>query len=179
MLECEQEELPSQYALTTKHMCWKWHFRFYGSSKAECWKAPAWERGWQGAFGPNLCPKCVGAKRSFSLLLKWGWTCGLAAPFPLLEYFWISVWQGIHIWITALEVSYQYFAEQKALCTALMFLELVLGLARFGVSKTQNSLLKEERGSMVQNCFNVEDGSSIFNVIKSIMLMIICCLHIG
>lgn len=30
---------------------------------------------------------------------------------------------------------------------------------------------------MVQNCFNVEDGSLIFNFIKSIMLMVICCLH--
>lgn len=175
MLECEQEELPSQYALTTEHMWWKGHFRFYGSSKAKCWKAAAGERGWRGVVVPNLCPKCVSAKRGFSLVLKWDWTCGFLAAFPLLGYFWISVWQGIHIWITALEVSCQYFAEQKASCTAVTFSELVLvwqGLV-FQKSKT----VKEERGSMVQNCSNVEDVFLIFNVMKRVMLMVICCLH--
>lgn len=55
-------------------------------------------------------------------------------------------------------------------------LRISFGLARFGVSKIQNSV-KEERGSVVQNCLNVKDDSLIFNVIKSIMLMIICCSH--
>lgn len=72
-------------------------------------------------------------------------------------------------------MSCQYFAEQKASCTAVTFSELVLvwqGLV-FQKSKT----VKEERGSMVQNCSNVEDGFLIFNVMKRVMLMVICCLH--
>lgn len=49
------------------------------------------------------------------------------------------------------------------------------GLARFAVSKTQNSV--KERVSMVQNFFSVEDGSLIFNLIKSILLMVVRCLQ--
>lgn len=72
-------------------------------------------------------------------------------------------------------MSYQYFAEQKALCTAVMFSELVLVWQGLVVQKSK--IVKEERGSMVKNCFNVEDGSLIFNLIKNIMLIVLCCLH--
>lgn len=43
-----------------------------------------------------------------------------------------------------------------------------ISLARFSVSKIQNSL----------NFFNVEGSSLIFNLIKSIMLMVVGCLHV-
>lgn len=68
------------------------------------------------------------------------------------------------------------FCQAETFVYCCDILRISFGLARFGVSKIQNSV-KEERGSVVQNCFKVEDGSLIFNVIKSIMLMIICCLH--
>lgn len=45
----------------------------------------------EGHLGQVCAPNVSGQKGFFSLMLKWGWTCGLLAAFPLLEYFWISV----------------------------------------------------------------------------------------
>lgn len=38
----------------------------------------------EGHLDPNCAPR-VGAKRGFSLVLKWGWTCGLLAAFHFLN----------------------------------------------------------------------------------------------
>lgn len=68
------------------------------------------------------------------------------------------------------------FCRAKCFVYCCDVFRISFGLARFAVSKIQNSV-KEERVSTVQNFFSVEDGSLNFNLIKSIMLMVVCCLQ--
>lgn len=133
----------------------------------------------RGAGEGHLCPICArmcrGKKEFFPCVevgLDLWFACCISTSWVLLG---ISLTGNSHMDNCSRGVI-SIFCRAKSFVYCCDIFRISFGLARFGVPKIQNSV-KEERGSMVQNCSNVEDVFLIFNLMKRIMLIVICCLH--